>query len=659
MKALIFSFTSLLLAGTLSAQTHWTDENCYDTSWYDASASTYTIGNAAQLAGVACLVNEGTTFDGKTILLSADIDLNGMLWTPIGNGEETGQTNAEGLPQQAAFQGTLDGQGHTVSNMHIEASAKAGQEYTKSVYLGLVGLMSEDGKVANLNIGGDSHIKFEQIPFAEGEEPDGYVSSSLLYVYAGGVCGAGNAYNCTNNSTLSIQGIEYADATVGGIVGDGEAQDCQNQGAVRATDLYEPDAGGIVGTGAASGCVNYGSVSLTARGNQGGIVGYGSAYGCTNHGTLSAYADDGYSIYMGGIIGKGTSVINCSNEGLLETDLHSSIYASNMVNAGGLAGIAETVANSYNKGDIAITGGNGNAIVGGIAASVLPTYIRNCYQSASISIVSTGSFEIFGQYLIAATNDESRISNCYYNADNWTETVETWQEGISAMTTEEMCQPEFASLLSQQAGDINAELNLPVEAVTWQHNEGNTPTLTQDGMHVVWLCVADGWMPPMNTPTLLNNENQYGKLTANVKYATTGTPIELEAIPAEGYKLDKLTVYGSEGMNGTDYILFEQTDTTPFDMPDERRIYILAEFVDEGTGIGDNAAVSPVEVRTEQGSIAVHAPGARSTDLVSASGRTVTAHGDDCIFQVPQPGLYVVKVLLEDGTTVVRKVLAR
>ena len=50
MKALIFSFTSLLLAGTLSAQTHWTDENCYDTSWYDASASTYTIGNAAQLA---------------------------------------------------------------------------------------------------------------------------------------------------------------------------------------------------------------------------------------------------------------------------------------------------------------------------------------------------------------------------------------------------------------------------------------------------------------------------------------------------------------------------------------------------------------------------------------------------------------------------------
>ena len=320
---------------------------------------------------------------------------------------------------------------------------------------------------------------------------------------------------------------------------------------------------------------------------------------------------------------------------------------------------AETVANSYNKGDIAITGGNGNAIVGGIAASVLPTDIRNCYQSASISIVSTGSFEIFGQYPIVVTNDESRISNCYYNADNWTETVETRQEGISAMTTEEMCQPEFASLLSQQAGDVNAELNLPVEAVTWQHNEGNTPTLTQDGMHVVWLCVADGWVPPMNTPTLLNNENQYGKLTANVKYATTGTPIKLEAIPAEGYKLDKLTVYGSEGMNGTDYILFEQTDTTPFDMPDERRIYILAEFVDEGTGIGDNAAVSPVEVRTEQGSIAVHAPGARSTDLVSASGRTVTAHGDDCIFQVPQPGLYVVKVLLEDGTTVVRKVLAR
>lgn len=87
------------------------DGSSVDTSWYDGAgqAEAYTISTAAQLAGLARLVNEGTTaFKGKTVNLEADIDLGGREWTPIG-GAGTGK----------AFQGTFDGGTHTISNLKI------------------------------------------------------------------------------------------------------------------------------------------------------------------------------------------------------------------------------------------------------------------------------------------------------------------------------------------------------------------------------------------------------------------------------------------------------------------------------------------------------------------------------------------------------------
>lgn len=97
-----------------------------DKSWFDNSQSEFTITTAAQLAGLAKWVNEGTTFEGKTIKLGADIDLNGKkdgatewfsgdtlntkhIWTPIG------QYDASTVKYD--FRGTFDGQGHTIYRM--------------------------------------------------------------------------------------------------------------------------------------------------------------------------------------------------------------------------------------------------------------------------------------------------------------------------------------------------------------------------------------------------------------------------------------------------------------------------------------------------------------------------------------------------------------
>lgn len=71
------------------------------------SSSPYQISNAAQLAYMAYLVNSNTTYRNKYYQLTADIDLSAHYWYPIGKGNYS-------------FNGTFDGQYHTISNMTID-----------------------------------------------------------------------------------------------------------------------------------------------------------------------------------------------------------------------------------------------------------------------------------------------------------------------------------------------------------------------------------------------------------------------------------------------------------------------------------------------------------------------------------------------------------
>ena len=74
----------------------------------DAQANNYFISNADELVYFAKSVNvDGETYAGKTVKLTADIDLAGKLWIPVG------QTRV------SSFQGTFDGQDHTIKNMTV------------------------------------------------------------------------------------------------------------------------------------------------------------------------------------------------------------------------------------------------------------------------------------------------------------------------------------------------------------------------------------------------------------------------------------------------------------------------------------------------------------------------------------------------------------
>ena len=106
-----------------------------DTAWYRADADTFTISTAEGLAGLARLVNTGVeSFENKTVKLTADLDMNNVNWTPIGDAD---------ADVYVGFRGTFDGQGHTISNLYIDSNSWA---------QGLFGYMENHAVVQNLTI---------------------------------------------------------------------------------------------------------------------------------------------------------------------------------------------------------------------------------------------------------------------------------------------------------------------------------------------------------------------------------------------------------------------------------------------------------------------------------------------------------------------------
>ena len=122
-KVLLFLLTLLTLgfaAQTVSAQTVW--DGTADISWYDADQTSFDISTPEQLAGVAQLVNSGTSFNGKTLNLTADLWLNSTgdstnNWVPIG-----GYATATGEDQSSgnSFRGVFNGHGHAIYNLYCE-----------------------------------------------------------------------------------------------------------------------------------------------------------------------------------------------------------------------------------------------------------------------------------------------------------------------------------------------------------------------------------------------------------------------------------------------------------------------------------------------------------------------------------------------------------
>lgn len=96
----------------------------------------YYITTKEGLKAFAETVNNGTSYEGKTIYLGADIDMAGEEWTPI-------NPTIASYPSKT-FYGTFDGQGHTIRNL------KAESKEVNYAAAGLFGCLS--GTVKNLTL---------------------------------------------------------------------------------------------------------------------------------------------------------------------------------------------------------------------------------------------------------------------------------------------------------------------------------------------------------------------------------------------------------------------------------------------------------------------------------------------------------------------------
>lgn len=241
------------------------------------SNGSYTVTSADGLMNIAELVNGGKS--DINITLTADIDLTGKNWTPIG----TSFSNK--------YTGTFDGGGHTIKGLTVT---------TNDQFVGLFGSIGYAGTVKNVMM------------------EDVQITSNPSSGFAGGVAGYsdGTIENCSVSG--SVSGTVY----VGGVVGaqwEGSITGCSSSATVKGM-VY---VGGVVGqpngnTITLTACYATGNVIIEIAPKKniagGGLVGMnaGSILACYATGNVTSTGSSTGQVHIGGLLGDTyTTVTAC------------------------------------------------------------------------------------------------------------------------------------------------------------------------------------------------------------------------------------------------------------------------------------------------------------------------------------------------------------
>lgn len=292
------------------------------------------------------------TYEGEYFILTQDIDLetsDGNEWTPIGS-------SVSRSSRYSQFLGSFDGDGHTISGLHVSA------QYGYAGLFGVVGLNGEEteAEVKNLHVEGDVSATMNQ----------------AANFYVGGITG------------FAGMGVEITDCSFSGVV----------EAASEVSAIAY--AGGVVGYGfgTISGCkvvdsaadASKISASSTGYAYAGGITAYnngGEVTGCTFSGTVEA---ENGTIYAGGIAGYG----------------YGDISGCEVVDSA--AGASEVSASSLRSGEEKYA----EAYAGGVAGQNAKD-VTDCSFSGSVGANGTDETNVGG---IVGRNVAGTISNCYTTA---------------------------------------------------------------------------------------------------------------------------------------------------------------------------------------------------------------------------------------------------
>ena len=437
--------------------------------WYiDAGGATgtaYTISSERDLAELADIVN-GTVpevygiaqdnFAGKTVTLANDIALaeDGLytavadvtygssgypmtttqyvlkeeapIWTPIGSGTASGNTNAT---TANAFAGTFDGAGFTVSGVYTGTKdATAGNTDTVQ---GLFGVVS--GTVKNVTVSGCITGKI--------------VVGGVVAHLAGGT-----VENCVNNAVVFADGGQAPNS--------GVENGPKRGGAV----------GGIVGnamTGSSvTGCVNNAHIvcaNTSKGGRAAGIIGLIDGSNDTvavsknaNTGNVEAYQ------YAAGIVGlqysKNSTITECYNTGDITGYSSGSTYVGGIVSQ-----CYADVSNCYNTGDITIINSGKAAHQGGIVSDFYGAKIENCYNTGNTAAGSSYG-AICGTGYGSSSNN--KLVNCYALDTNVGEDLNNGC--VTTATAEEMAAPLFVAKVHGGSDAFNYDAAVGRPILAWE-----------------------------------------------------------------------------------------------------------------------------------------------------------------------------------------------
>ena len=294
----------------------------------------------------------------------------------------------------------------------------------------------------------------------------GKVSASGAINSLGGIVGSlngGSITKCTNNADVTVTGA--ISATAAGVAGRTSAnstlKNCSNSGKVSISgpigggrDFRAAGVTNVAGT--VISCKNTGNVSVKTSGSMEGVVSLSAAgvvgtsskqiTSCTNTGkiTMNSTVEVSRSILMGGVAAnaenakitkswnKGAVTFNGVAEygavvgglGAITSNISQSwnkgaVSAKASKNeldvvAGGLAGTAVDMRNSYNTGSVTLSGGG---YVGGLAgnAGVFDHRITNNYSTGTVK-ASNGAKkgQLIGIYSAGDDKASNKIYSNYY-----------------------------------------------------------------------------------------------------------------------------------------------------------------------------------------------------------------------------------------------------
>ena len=243
------------------------------------SDGSYTVTSADGLMNVAELVNGGKT--DINITLTADIDLTGKDWTPIGTDYDN------------SYKGTFDGGGHTITGLTFT---------TNDEYAGLFGWLNRAGTVKNVVMEG--------------------VQITSHQIYGGSIGGVvGSGWGTIENCSVSgsVSGTVY----VGGVVGaqiDGSITGCSSSATVKGM----VDVGGVAGqtnsSATLTACYATGNVIIEmapkkniAGGSLVGMNAGSSLLACYATGNVTSTGSSTGYVHIGGFLGDNynTTVTAC------------------------------------------------------------------------------------------------------------------------------------------------------------------------------------------------------------------------------------------------------------------------------------------------------------------------------------------------------------